>query len=52
MISALASVLAVENEIELDEKKVEELISKIKDPVGTFYRYSLASSFIKRKVLK
>jgi len=52
MISALASVLAIEKEVELDEKKVEELISKIKDPVGTFYRYSLASSFIKRKVIK
>jgi len=52
MISALASVLAVENETELDEKKVEELVSKIKDPVGTFYRYSLASSLIKRKVIK
>lgn len=52
MISALTSVLAVENEVDLDEKKVEELISKIVDPVGTFYRYSLASSFIKRKVSK
>ena len=52
MISALASVLAVEKELELDEKKVEDLISKIKDPVGTFYRYSLASSLIKRKVIK
>ncbi len=52
MISALTSVLAVENEVDLDEKKVEELISKIVDPVGTFYRYSLAASFIKRKVVK
>lgn len=52
MISALTSVLAVEKETELNEKKVEDLIAMIKDPIGTFYRYSLASSFIKRRVIK
>jgi F420-non-reducing hydrogenase small subunit len=27
-----------------DEKSVEEVIDKLPDPIGTFYRYTLASS--------
>ncbi len=53
MISALASILGVENEQEhMSQADVERLMSQIKDPVGTFYMYSLPSSFIKRKVMK
>ena len=52
MISALASILGVENEQEHDEEDVDKLMSQIKDPVGTFYMYSLPSSLLKRKVMK
>jgi F420-non-reducing hydrogenase small subunit len=53
MISALASILGLEEEKEkYSDKDVEELIAQIKDPVGTFYMYSLPSSLLKRKVMK
>ena len=34
------------------EKEIEELFSQVKDPVGTFYMYSLPASILKRKVIK
>lgn len=52
MISALASILGVENEQEYGEEDVDKLMDQIKDPVGTFYMYSLPSSFLRRKVMK
>ena len=53
MISALASILGLEEEKEkYSDKDVEELIAQIKDPVGTFYMYSLPSSLLRRKVMK
>ena len=51
MITALASILGYEKE-ELSEKEVEQLMNQIKDPVGTFYMYSLPTSIFKRKVIK
>ena len=35
-----------------DQGEVEKLMSQIKDPVGTFYTYSLPSSILRRKVMK
>ncbi|MCW4000836.1 MAG: oxidoreductase [Candidatus Bathyarchaeota archaeon] len=55
MISALASILGydgVEGKEKYTEKEIEELISQIKDPAGTFYMYSLPASLLKRKVIK
>jgi F420-non-reducing hydrogenase small subunit len=52
MISALASILGLENEQSMNEKEVDELIEKIPDVVGTFYKYSLAASLINRRVMK
>ena len=53
MISALASILGLEEEKEkYSDKDVEELMDQIKDPVGTFYMYSLPSSLLRRKVIK
>jgi len=50
MISALASILGLEEEKEkFSEKDVEDLMNQIKDPVGTFYMYSLPSSILGRK---
>ena len=51
MISALSSILG------LDEEKaptfdVEKMINQIKDPLGTFYTYSLPDSVLRRKVVK
>jgi F420-non-reducing hydrogenase small subunit len=53
MMSALASILGLENEQDhYTEEDVEKLMSQIKDPVGTFYMYSLPSSLLRRKVMK
>ncbi len=53
MMSALASILGLENEQEhYSEEDVEKLMNQVKDPVGTFYMYSLPSSILRRKVMK
>ncbi len=52
MISALASILGIEDEERLDEEELNELIENIVDPVGTFYKYGLPSALINRKVMK
>lgn len=51
MMSALSSILG------LDEEKgegydAEKLIDQIKDPVGTFYMYSLPASILRRRIIK
>ncbi len=51
MIGALASILGVEQEKER-EIDAEKLIDQIRDPVGTFYRYSLPHSILQRKVIR
>ncbi|MEM0492559.1 MAG: oxidoreductase [Candidatus Thermoplasmatota archaeon] len=50
MISALASILGVEEEEKLSEEDVNRLIDQIKDTVGTFYKYTLPVSIINRKI--
>jgi F420-non-reducing hydrogenase small subunit len=53
MLGALASILGLEGEQEhYTDEDVEKLMSQIKDPVGTFYMYSLPSSILRRKVMK
>jgi len=51
MISALSAVIGVEEEKE-KTYDAEKLISQIKDPLGTFYRYSLPGSLLRRRVMK
>ena len=51
MISALASILGLENEKEA-YMEAEKLIEQIKDAIGTFYLYSLPSSIINRRVMR
>jgi len=54
MLGALASIMGLEGEQEhyATEEEVEKLMSQVKDPVGTFYMYSLPSSILRRKVMK
>jgi F420-non-reducing hydrogenase small subunit len=51
MIGALASILGLEQEKEKDFNP-QKLIDQVKDPLGTFYRYSLPSSILRRRVNK
>ena len=48
-LSMLASVLGVEGEEEMTEEEVEKLLAGVVDPAGTFYRFSLPASFLRRK---
>jgi F420-non-reducing hydrogenase small subunit len=43
-MSALASVIDSD-----DEKEVAKILEGIVDPIGTFYRFALASSLLRRK---
>jgi len=53
MLSALASIMGLENEQDhYSQEDVDKLMNQIKDPVGTFYMYSLPSSILRRKVMK
>ncbi len=52
MISALASILGIEGEEGMSEEEVDKLVDEIKDVLGTFYKYTLPTSLIKRKVMK
>jgi len=51
MISALSSILGVGEEKE-KMYDAEKLFAQIKDPLGTFYRYSLPASLLRRRVMK
>ena len=51
MMSALASIIGIDEE-KKEDYDPQKLIAQIKDPVGTFYRYSLPASIIRRKVMK
>ncbi|MGD0978736.1 MAG: oxidoreductase [Candidatus Bathyarchaeia archaeon] len=53
MMSALASILGLEGETEhYSQEDVDNLMDQIKDPLGTFYMYSLPSSILRRKVME
>ncbi|MBN1270943.1 MAG: oxidoreductase [Candidatus Aminicenantes bacterium] len=43
-LSAIASILDTD-----DEKEIEKLVDSIDDPAGTFYRFSLPASILRRK---
>ena len=48
MVSAIASILGVEDEKDLSDEYIEKLMEQIVDPAGTFYRYSLPNSLLRR----
>lgn len=50
MISAIASILGVEDEKEFSMEDVEKLMNQIEDPVGTFYRFTLPVALINKRV--
>lgn len=51
MLSAITSILAIsDKETELSEEDIEKLVSQIKDPLGTFYRFSMPKSLLRRTV--
>lgn len=51
MISALSSILGVGQEKD-PAFDAEKLIAQIKDPLGTFYKYSLPASLLRRRIIE
>ena len=51
MISALSTVWGLDNEKD-EDFDFDKLLSELKDPVGTFYKFSLPSSIIYRRIMK
>jgi len=49
MLSALAAILRVDDESVMTDEETRKLLAKVKDPVGTFYMYGLASATINRR---
>jgi F420-non-reducing hydrogenase small subunit len=51
MLSAFASILKVSGaETEIPEEEIEKLMAKLRDPLGTLYRFTLPKSLLKRVV--
>ena len=48
-LSMIASILGLEGEEGIAEEAVKELIDGVVDPAGTFYRFSLPASLLRRK---
>lgn len=52
VLSMIASVLGVEGEEKMTDQEVAELLSTINDQLGTFYRFTLPASLLRRAVIK
>ncbi|MFP3975266.1 MAG: oxidoreductase [Dehalococcoidia bacterium] len=48
-LSAIASILGLEGEENMPEQDVQKLVDQIVDPAGTFYRFGLPASLLRRK---
>jgi F420-non-reducing hydrogenase small subunit len=48
-LSAIVSILGIEGEDRMAEEDTHKLVSQIVDPAGTFYRFSLPASLLRRK---
>jgi len=48
-LSMIASILGLEGEERVTEEEVKKLIDGIADPAGTFYRFSLPASLLRRR---
>jgi F420-non-reducing hydrogenase small subunit len=49
MVTAMTSLIGVENEREATQEEVRESLASLRDPVGFFYMYSLPKSFLRRR---
>ncbi|NVM23970.1 MAG: hypothetical protein HWN68_19600 [Desulfobacterales bacterium] len=56
VLSAVASIMGVEDETEMIDvgtpEEIKELLDQVKDPLGTFYRFTLPNGMLKRVNLK
>jgi len=52
MVSALASIMNIDNEEGMSDDDVAKLMAKIRDPIGTFYMYNLPASILGGRWIK
>ena len=50
LFKAVPAGLGSTGDLRLDEAEIDEVLAGIPDPVGTFYRYGLAKSLLRRRV--
>lgn len=50
MLSAISSLVGADKEAELGEEGLREILEKIPDPAGLFYRFTLPSATINRRL--
>jgi F420-non-reducing hydrogenase small subunit len=51
MLSAISSILNItDKEGQMDEEEIETLLEQVKDPLGTFYAFTLPKSLLRRTV--
>jgi F420-non-reducing hydrogenase small subunit len=50
MISALSSIVGLQDEENISKEKTEKILGDCLDPAGTFYRFSMATSLLRRKM--
>jgi hypothetical protein len=52
MFSAFTSILKVKGseETAIPEEEIEQLVARLRDPLGTLYRFTLPKSSLKRVV--
>jgi F420-non-reducing hydrogenase small subunit len=51
-LSMIASILGLEGEEKMSEEEVAKLLASVADPAGTFYRFSLPSSLLRRSKME
>lgn len=51
-LSAIASLIGIQEEEEMSEEELEKVMTKIVDPAGLFYAYSLPSSVLRRRRMR
>jgi len=50
-MAAVASVIGLDNEEQMNDEDVQKLMDQIKDPLGTFHMFSLPCSTLRRRVV-
>ena len=50
MVASLGSILGIEGEEQMSDEQVKQLVDQVKDPLGTFYMFTLPVSILRRKI--
>ena len=48
----MASLLGLDAEDKMDEADIKKLLDSVADPAGTYYRFSLPASILRRKKME